>query len=167
MSSDMPKTIYCDGCDIVYPEDAARFDPPLGDEWRLYALIPEGIEPDDAVVASKKCRDGFQDQSLISIIEHRKAIATLTAEKEAAERRADHNVAVGLATAEKYQNDIDALEARLAEAEKAYESARDAILHDRGPLEGEGMDTDKTNAVLAILDEAFAALAPPDAEDAE
>lgn len=37
----------------------------------------------------------------------------------------------------------------------AFTEARDAVLHDRGPLEGEGMDSDKTNAVLAVLDDAF------------
>lgn len=37
----------------------------------------------------------------------------------------------------------------------AYEEARDAILNDRGPLEGMGLTNDQTNAVLAILDDAF------------
>jgi hypothetical protein len=37
----------------------------------------------------------------------------------------------------------------------AYLKARDAILYDRGPLEGEGLTGEQTNAVLAVLDDAF------------
>jgi hypothetical protein len=40
----------------------------------------------------------------------------------------------------------------------AFTEARDAVLQDRGPLEAAGMDADKTNAVLAVLDDAFAGL---------
>ena len=37
----------------------------------------------------------------------------------------------------------------------AFDEARDAILNDRGPLEGEAMTDTQTNAVLSILDDAF------------
>jgi hypothetical protein len=37
----------------------------------------------------------------------------------------------------------------------AFDEARDAILNDRGPLEGEAMTDTQTNAVLGILDDAF------------
>lgn len=37
----------------------------------------------------------------------------------------------------------------------AFTEARDAVLNNRGPLEGEGMDGDRKNAVLAVLDDAF------------
>ena len=37
----------------------------------------------------------------------------------------------------------------------AFDAARDSILNDRGPLEGEAMNDTQTNAVLSILDEAF------------
>lgn len=47
---------------------------------------------------------------------------------------------------------------RAAERERwaaAFTNARDNVLHDRGPLEGAGMDSDQTNAVLAVLDDSF------------
>ena len=40
----------------------------------------------------------------------------------------------------------------------AFEVARDAVLNGRGPLEGEGLQSDQTNAVLDVLDDAFAGL---------
>jgi hypothetical protein len=40
----------------------------------------------------------------------------------------------------------------------AFDIARDAILHGRGALQGEGMSNDQTNAVLTELNDAFGAL---------
>lgn len=40
-----------------------------------------------------------------------------------------------------------------------YENARDVILHGRYQLEDAGLDSDQTNAVLGVLDDAFASLA--------
>jgi hypothetical protein len=37
----------------------------------------------------------------------------------------------------------------------AFDEARDAIFNDRGPLEGQALTNDQTNAVLAILDDSF------------
>ena len=38
----------------------------------------------------------------------------------------------------------------------AFEEARDAVLHCRGPLEDAGLDNDQVNAVLSVLDDSFA-----------
>jgi hypothetical protein len=59
--------------------------------------------------------------------------------------------------------------ARVAELEgergrwkEAFDDARDSVLHGRGPLEAT-LDSDQTNAVLGVIDDAFsAALAPPE-----
>jgi hypothetical protein len=55
----------------------------------------------------------------------------------------------------------DASGAVLAERERwktAFDEARDAVLNGRGPLEGEGFQSEQTNAVLDVLDDAFAGL---------
>lgn len=51
-----------------------------------------------------------------------------------------------------------------AATETGYTVARDAILNERGPLEGEGLTGDQINAVLAVLDDAFATAAEPPTE---
>lgn len=40
----------------------------------------------------------------------------------------------------------------------AFVEARDNVLHDRGPLADADMDAYRTNAVLSVLDDAFAGL---------
>jgi hypothetical protein len=54
---------------------------------------------------------------------------------------------------------------------EAFDEIRDSVLHGRGPLEGYDVDSDITNAVLSIIDDARAALAPaegtPPADQAE
>ena len=49
----------------------------------------------------------------------------------------------------------------LRDWQSAFGLARDAILNGRGPLEGEGMTSEQTNAVLAILDDEFDAITAP------
>jgi hypothetical protein len=57
---------------------------------------------------------------------------------------------------------LDELLAYGAEVQKrlvaAFDVARDAVLNGRGPLEGEGLQSDQTNAVLYVLDDAFTGL---------
>ena len=48
--------------------------------------------------------------------------------------------------------------AQRAQWSAAFEAARDAVLNGRGPLEGEGLQSDQTNAVLDVLDDAFTGL---------
>lgn len=43
----------------------------------------------------------------------------------------------------------------------AFEGARDSILYERGPLEGESAGSDFINAVLGILDDEFSEVVPP------
>jgi hypothetical protein len=55
----------------------------------------------------------------------------------------------------------DASGAVLQERERwktAFDEARDAVLNGRGPLEGEGFQSEQTNAVLDVLDDAFTGL---------
>ena len=49
----------------------------------------------------------------------------------------------------------------LSDWQAAFRTARDAILNGRGPLEGEGMTSEQTNAVLSILDDEFDAITAP------
>lgn len=42
--------------------------------------------------------------------------------------------------------------------EAAFEAVRDAVLNERGPIDGMGFDSDQINAVLSVLDDEFAAL---------
>ena len=51
--------------------------------------------------------------------------------------------------------------------QSAFDTARDAILNGRGPLEGEGMTNEQTNAVLSILDDEFDAITAPTVKGAD
>jgi hypothetical protein len=54
----------------------------------------------------------------------------------------------------------DALRDEVERLRAAYTEARDMVLNDRGPLAEAQMDSAQTNAVLAVLDDAFRFRAP-------
>ena len=65
------------------------------------------------------------------------------------------------------KNRIAELERQLAEAKKAveiqqngFETMRDAVLNERGPLAESGLDSDQINSVLGIMDDNWPINAP-------
>lgn len=69
---------------------------------------------------------------------------------------------------EEHESEVADLRARLEAAENrnskwrsAFERARDMVLYERGPLEGESPGSDFINAVLGIFDDEFSEVVPP------